>query len=156
MHQNHVRGFLRRLCKNSANADDLAQDTFVIAFKQLTQFSGTGSFGGWLLSIAYRCFLQHHRRNNYLKRLYERFSDDLAEASYPYTDQQAEYLDMERAMAKLDAIQAAAITLNLNLGYSHTEVSVILALPLGTTKSHINRGLERLRQYMNSSSSENL
>lgn len=146
---------MRRLCKNDANADDLAQDTFVIAFKRLAQFNGSGSFGGWLLSIAYRCFLQHHRRNRYLKRLYQRFSDGLTETSTVYADQKAEYLDMERAMAKLDAIQAAAITLNLNLGYSHSEVSEILALPLGTTKSHINRGLERLRQYMNQSSSEN-
>lgn len=146
---------MRRLCKNDANADDLAQDTFVIAFKRLAQFNGSGSFGGWLLSIAYRCFLQHHRRNRYLKQLYQRFSNGLTETSKVYADQKAEYLDMERAMAKLDAIQAAAITLNLNLGYSHSEVSEILALPLGTTKSHINRGLERLRQYMNQSSSEN-
>lgn len=143
------------MCKNNANADDLAQDTFVIALRQLSQFNGRGSFGGWLLSIAYRCFLQHHRRNRYLKQLAERFSGHVAEPSIAYVDQQAEHLDLERAMAKLGAIQAAAITLNMNLGYSHAEVSVILALPLGTTKSHINRGLERLRQYMNQSSSEN-
>ncbi|MDP3517418.1 MAG: RNA polymerase sigma factor [Pseudohongiella sp.] len=154
MHQSHVRGFLRRLCKNNANADDLAQDTFVIAFRQLAQFNGSGSFGGWLMSIAYRCFLQDCRQHSRLKQVYDRFSSDPDSESYSHPDRPADNLDMERAMAKLDPIQAAAITLNLSLGYSHTEVSKILGLPLGTAKSHINRGLDRLRAHMNDSYSE--
>lgn len=154
MHQSQVRGFLRRLCKNNANADDLAQDTFVIAFRQLAQFNGSGSFGGWLMSIAYRCFLQDRRQHRRLKQVYDRFSSAPDSESYSHPDRPADNLDMERAMAKLDPIQAAAITLNLSLGYSHAEVSKILGIPLGTAKSHISRGLDCIRAQMNDSYSE--
>jgi DNA-directed RNA polymerase specialized sigma24 family protein len=56
MHQSHVRGFLRRLCKTHSIADDLAQDTFVIVFRQLAKLEGIGSFEGWVMCIAYRFF----------------------------------------------------------------------------------------------------
>lgn len=65
-----------------------------------------------------------------------------------------EKLDLERGLAKLEPIQAAAITLNLSMGYSHAEVSLILDIPLGTTKSHITSGMERLRQLMSGSDKE--
>jgi RNA polymerase sigma-70 factor (ECF subfamily) len=63
-------------------------------------------------------------------------------------------LDLERGLAKLEPIQAAAITLNLSMGYSHAEVSLILEIPLGTAKSHITRGMERLRQLISDSDKE--
>ena len=48
MHQSNVRGFLHRLCHNYALAGDLAQDTFLLAYRKLASFQGHGSFDGWL------------------------------------------------------------------------------------------------------------
>jgi RNA polymerase sigma-70 factor (ECF subfamily) len=154
MHQSHVRGFLRRLCKYDSIADDLAQDTFVIAFRQLAKFKGSGSFEGWLLRIAYRCFLQNYRRQKQLKRFYEFLTQQQSNDADIFMNKPEEKLDLERGLAKLEPIQAAAITLNLSMGYSHAEVSLILDIPLGTTKSHITRGMERLRQLMSGSDKE--
>lgn len=155
MHQSHVRGFLRRLCKTDSIADDLAQDTFVIAFRQLAKFRGSGSFEGWLLRIAYRCFLQNFRRQKQLNRFYEILRLQQSHDTSIDLVKPEERLDLERGMAKLEPVQAAAITLNLSMGYSHAEVSLILEVPLGTAKSHITRGLERLRQLMSDSDKEN-
>lgn len=143
---------MRKLTRNQALADDIAQDAFVLAFRRLDQFSGSGSFHSWLLSIAYRCFLQHQRQ---LKR-----RDSLADLGHPAilgyqqtvcAGMDAVNIDLERAMSQLQPNQAAAITLNLNMGYSHAEVSGILDMPLGTVKSQIKRGLKTLREHMSSS-----
>jgi RNA polymerase sigma-70 factor (ECF subfamily) len=155
MHQSHVRGFLRRLCKSDSIADDLAQDTFVIAFRQLAKFKGIGSFEGWLLRIAYRCFLQNYRRQKQLKRFYEILRLQQSNDTSVVMVKPEEQLDLERGMARLEPVQAAAITLSLSMGYSHAEVSLILEIPLGTAMSHISRGMDRLRQIMNDPDKEN-
>ncbi|MBT7581324.1 MAG: sigma-70 family RNA polymerase sigma factor, partial [Kordiimonadaceae bacterium] len=64
-HQLAVRGYLRRLTKgNAALSDDLAQETFLSAYKKITSYNNTGSFKSWLFSIAYRNFLMHMRKNS--------------------------------------------------------------------------------------------
>ena len=61
-HQGLVRAQLRRLLGNDvATADDLAQDTFVLAWRKLHQFRGDSRFATWLYRIAHSCFLQHLR-----------------------------------------------------------------------------------------------
>ncbi len=124
----------------------------MLAFQRLGQFSGTGSFRSWMLSIAYRCFLQHQRqlkRRDYLTDLSHPAALGCQQAACEGMD--AVYIDLERAMSQLQPNQAAAITLNLNMGYSHSEISGILDMPLGTVKSQIKRGLTTLRELMSSS-----
>ena len=53
-HQQAVRSFLRRLCGNAAEADDLAQETFVAAWSALWRFKGESSLRSWLCAIAWR------------------------------------------------------------------------------------------------------
>ena len=145
LHQSKIRGFLQRLCRNHALADDLAQDTFLIAWKKLHEYGGTGEFSGWLCSIAYRCFLQQQRSNKREIEITAQFAAEQETEADRYQDVRAEQLDLERAMQLLEVQEAASITLNLTLGFSHAEVAEIMELPLGTVKSHINRGLKKLR-----------
>lgn len=124
----------------------------MFAFRRMDQFNGSGSFHSWLLSIAYRCFLQHQRqlkRRDYLTALTHSGTVDHQPPEGAGMD--AVYIDLERAMSQLQPNQAAAITLNLNMGYSHSEISGILDMPLGTVKSQIKRGLTTLRELMSSS-----
>ena len=145
LHQSRVRGFLRRLCHNGAEADDLAQETFLIAYKKLSTYNASGEFGGWLCSIAYRCFLQHQRGKKRKGEIDVQFAATQEFESDRYYAISAEQIDLERAMQHIEQHEAAAITLNLTLGFSHSEVADIMQLPLGTVKSHINRGLQKLR-----------
>src|ERR1022692_459487 len=72
-HQQSVRAFLRRLCGNHAEADDLAQETFIVIWQQLHRFRSEGNFRAWLMGIAYRTFLSSRR--SLLRRLRrDRFS----------------------------------------------------------------------------------
>ena len=60
--QSTVRGMLRRLSGDATLADDLAQETFVQAWRTLSQLRNAGAFGGWLKQVAVRVWLQHARR----------------------------------------------------------------------------------------------
>ncbi len=143
-HQSAVRGFLRRLTRgDAALADDLAQETFLEAHRKLAQFEGSGAFVSWLFGIAWSRFLMERR-----KRKEEPIAeiDDTASVD-PRPAAQAK-LDLESAMARLGAEERAALTLCYALGHSHGEAAAILDMPLGTVKSHVLRGREKLKAML--------
>jgi RNA polymerase sigma factor (sigma-70 family) len=143
MHQSRVRAFLRRLTRgDSALADDLAQETFLEAQRKLRQYRGDGTFVGWLLRIAYSRFLMEVRRG----RMNEQSLSE-EESSSPEQSSAAK-VDLEKAMAGLSAQERAALTLHFALGCAHEETASIMGVPLGTAKSHIARGRERLKQML--------
>ena len=154
MYQAKVRGFLLRLCRGHSLADDLAQDTFLIAYQKLRTYQGSGEFGAWLCSIAYRCFLQHYRKQQRQQEIQQAFAAQTVGDDY-YETLSGAQRDLENAMGQLSETEAAAITLCHSYGYSHSEVAAILVLPLGTIKSHINRGKEKLRQLLSNETGSN-
>lgn len=143
-HQSKVRGFLRRLTRNDAAlADDLAQETFLEAWRKIAQFRGDGSFGGWLCGIAWSRFLMERR-----KRREEPLQDADPPAPVDFRSASEARLDLESAMARLSAPERAALTLCYALGHSHGDAAQILSLPLGTIKSHVLRGREKLKSML--------
>jgi RNA polymerase sigma-70 factor (ECF subfamily) len=143
-HQSKVRGFLRRLTRgDTALADDLAQETFLEAHRKIAQFRGEGSFGAWLCGIAWSRFLMERR-----KRREEPLEAPDDTASVDTTSASLARLDLEKAMARLAPMETAALTLCYALGHSHGEAAEILQLPLGTIKSHVLRGREKLKALL--------
>ena len=137
---------MRRLGRDPDLADDIAQDAFILAYRRLYQFRGESGLDSWLLGIAYRCFLQHQRKQ---KPWAEHGDDSEPTDEAGQTHSLADQIDLEKAIAQLNATQVAALTLNLSMGYSHAEVAAILDMPLGSTKSTISRSLDKLRLLMN-------
>lgn len=138
--QGAVRGFLRRLCAgDAALADDLAQETFMQAWKRIAAYEVKGSFKGWLYRIAYTRFLQNRRsgraaqaRDDAWMAESETMQDDAAGIEAK--------IDLDRVMAVLSPEQRAVLALCYGEGMSNTEAADALGLPLGTVKSHILRG----------------
>jgi len=141
-HQSRLRGFLRRLARGDhALADDLAQESFLEGWRKIAQFRGEGAFAAWLARIAYRRYLMWAR-----ERKLEPLEDDSnACAGGPSPDQK---LDLEMAMTRLAAPERAALTLCYAEGYTHEEAAKILELPLGTVKSHVARGRQKLKALL--------
>jgi RNA polymerase sigma factor (sigma-70 family) len=145
-HQSAVRGFLRRLTgQDHALADDLAQETFWQAFSKKQQFT-SGSFLSWLYAIAWSRFLMQRRR-----RRPEQLREDTQTAAPSGERQSLARLDLEKTLARLAPEQRAAITLCLGLGHSHEEAAGILKMPVGTVKSHIARGREKVKAMLEES-----
>jgi len=136
-HQQAVRAFLRRLCGDPAEADDLAQEVFIAAWTSLDSFRRDADFRLWLYGIAYRKF-QASRRAARRRRKREAFVAESAETvAIPDPDMR---LDLQKAMMALSEPQRAAVALCLAAGVSHGDAAGLLALPLGTVKAHVARG----------------
>lgn len=145
-YQNQIRRTLFRLTRgNMALVDDLAQETFLQAFKKINTYSGTGHLGGWLSKIAYNCFLQHVRKD----KGYAELDDDIADdKSAAIATQSHVRMDIERAMLQLNLAERIAIDLCLANGFSHGEAADIMDMPLGTVKSHVLRGKAKLKKII--------
>lgn len=141
-HQSQLRGYLRRLTRgNHALADDLAQETFLEAHRKLAQFEGHGSFAGWLYAIAWSRFLMEARKRK-LEPL-----DDMDERIAPECDPGLK-LDLEKALVLLRPPERSALTLCFALGMPHEEAAEVMQVPLGTLKSHVARGREKLKTLL--------
>jgi RNA polymerase sigma factor (sigma-70 family) len=140
MHQQALRAFLRRLCGNAADADDLAQEAFVFAWEHIARFDPGRPFRPWLFGIAWRKYRE--RKRSWL-RLLKRESAT-AQADTGFTPDPGLKLDLIRAAETLPVEQRAAVLLCLGAEFTHAEAAEALALPLGTVKSHVARGREKL------------
>jgi RNA polymerase sigma factor (sigma-70 family) len=143
-HQSAVRHFLRHLCRHdSALADDLAQDTFVQAYRSLGRFRREASLSTWLLGIAYNYWRNARRRMRPHSPLDERIPENAAERATFHSDLRH---DLELALRELSADERLAIHLCYQQGKSHEEIAGLLDWPLGTVKTHLLRAKEKLRQ----------
>lgn len=143
-HQAAIRRFLRRLlCGDHAAADDLAQETFLLAYRKLPAWKGQGRFGSWLHTIAYREFLHYAR-----KQERQRVTDAPPDVGFdPGASMEAELM-LPLLMRQVGAEERACLTLAYAAGMSHAEVAEVTGLPLGTVKSHILRGRKKLQDWL--------
>lgn len=140
-HQQALRAFLRRLTGNSAEADDVAQDSFIFAWEQIHRFDPARPFRPWLFGIAWRKYRARRRGWRRLLAREARYVE--IRETVGHTDPGLA-LDLAAATATLPPEQRAALLLCLALDFTQAEAAQALALPLGTVKSHITRGREKL------------
>ena len=144
-HQQALRGFLRRTVGHWGDADDLAQEAFVVAWSRLVRFEGRSSFRTWVCGIGYRIARDAERAH---RRAQARDADWLDAQSESDPAPLEDRIALAEAMAALPQDQRAALALCLGEGFSHAEAAEVLHMPLGTVKSHVNRGRERLLQAL--------
>ncbi len=143
-----LRAFIRRRVRNDSVADDLAQETLIKAYRSIKQFRGEAKFFTWLYKIAYHCFLAHKRSRKPEQPLEEgheeRHGDHPEQAGNPADL----HRDFARALLQFPPEQRMALHLHLQREFTHQEIADLMECPLGTVKSHILRGRERLQQML--------
>jgi len=154
-HQSSVRACLRKLTAgNHALADDLAQDTFVLAWRNLKSFRQEARFSTWLYRIATNCWLAQARKRHeeLLGERDDEIGEDEADAVAPGFGEGADHaatatmkIDLERAIARLSDAERAAIVQCYHNDLSHEEAAYVLGWPVGTVKTHILRGKQKLK-----------
>lgn len=142
-HQSSVRNFLRHLTRaDAATADDLAQETFLRAFRSLSAYRGDSSFSTWLLGIAYNQWRNARRR----RRDETPLDHNAAELTTPATDRASDLrADLSTALRGLSADEQLAVHLAYQQGLAHPEIATLTGWPLGTVKTHLARGKDKLR-----------
>lgn len=149
LHQSAVRLFLRRILVDSPLADDCAQETWLIAYQKLSSYRG-GSFRSWLFTIALRKALRMKGREGRFESL--EFPDEHQSPAPP----EGLRLDLEKCMQQLSLGERTCLHLMGCEEMTHEDISALLGLPLGTVKSHIHRGKEKLRQLLSGVTKENV
>jgi RNA polymerase sigma factor (sigma-70 family) len=140
-HGSAVRGLLRRMGAAPAEADDVAQDAFLAAFEAIAEFRGEGTFAAWVKRIAARQYLRRLQKE---RRAASLAAEDL-EPEEPHAPDEGARLDLDQAIQGLSHAERLCVSMCYGAGLSHGEAAEALNLPLGTVKSHVKRGLEKLR-----------
>ena len=139
-HGSAVRSLLRRMGAQGAEADDVAQDAFLQAFEKCAEFRGEGTFAAWVKRIAARLYLKRKARDARYVAEIEPGEEDVAPAP-----DQAGLVDLDEALKSLSEVERLCVSLCHGAGLSHPEIATAMNLPLGTVKSHVKRGLDKLR-----------
>jgi RNA polymerase sigma-70 factor (ECF subfamily) len=142
-HGSRVRALLRRMGADPAAADDLAQDAFLAAFEQIAEFRGEGAFAGWVGRIAARLYIRRWRREARMPWGVEAPDED-ADPGLGEAGANAR-IDLDEALKRLSKVERLCVSLCYGAGLSHAEAAAALNAPLGTVKSHVKRGLDKLK-----------
>ena len=139
-HGSAVRGLLRRMGAQPSTADDIAQDAFLTAFERIAEFRGEGTFAAWVKRIAARLYVRRWRKDSRLTEEVEQ--DDEGHGGEVST---VDRIDLDEAMKSLSEQERLCVSLCYGAGLSHAEAAETIGAPLGTVKSHVKRGLDKLR-----------
>jgi RNA polymerase sigma-70 factor (ECF subfamily) len=154
-YQDQVFAVAMRLSRNRAVAEDIAQEAFISAFRNIRSFRG-GSFRGWLVRIVTNATYDHFRSAR--RRSAESIDANIltfetrlvSPAESPEAAAERSALG-EQITAGLDSIQEdqrLAVVLVDVEGFSYEEAAEVMQVSLGTVKSRVARGRARLRDYL--------
>src|SRR5678815_2621185 len=136
-HQQAIRTFLRRLLGNDADADDMAQETFLAAWTHARSFRDEGDVRSWLCGIAWRKARSAQR--SWFRRSARDTTHHNLSSGVTGGAMLEDQLAVRAALQALPLEQRAAVTLCLVFEFSHSEAAEILGMALGTVKSHVLR-----------------
>jgi len=142
---NRMFGLCLQYADNYDDASDIMQEGFIKVFRKLDQFSGKGSFEGWIRRIMINTALERYRSQLHM---------------YPLTEQVMKQNDMvyEEVLEKLTAADLIKLVQELppryrmvfNLfaieGYSHKEIAGMMGITTGTSKSNLSRARDILQE----------
>jgi RNA polymerase sigma-70 factor (ECF subfamily) len=138
-----IRNLMMRLCGNQPLAQDLAQDAFIQAWRNVHRLRQASRFGPWLKQIAVNTWLQHLRKKDLL-----RHAESLEEPVAAREDAAGIGMDLDSALSLLAPQQRLCLVLFYNEGMTHDEIARLTGLPAGTVKSHIRRGNKRMKKHL--------
>ena len=148
-----VMGLVTRLLRDRAQSEEVTQEIFLEIWQSAAKFDqNRGSGMAWVLTMAHRRAVDrirsaqksHERDLKIGIRDMEREFDGVAES----VEIRVENERVKGAMARLTPLQREAVILAYYGGYSHSEMSQILGIPLGTVKTRLRDGMIRLRDEL--------
>lgn len=145
---NGARGLAYARTRNWSDAEDAAQEAFVLAFRKLHHLQAPERFGGWLFTIVVRCCLEGARRKGRRPVLLEDMEAPGKAAEEPDADagdREVIRRQIQAAMAGLPERYRAVVVLRYGQGLSVKSIGKTLDLPVGTVVSQIFRANRLLR-----------
>jgi RNA polymerase sigma factor (sigma-70 family) len=147
---------LAHLCRDAHLAEDLAQETFIAAWAKIGRFNLASSLNTWLHTIAYRKFIDAHRRHERTVTTKGNVSVDRAQSKTPDPYESVLASDenrrLYRALDRLTPAERDTVVLHYLHGLSYEDMAAVLEQPTGTVKWRTRQALEHLRAALESKS----
>jgi len=145
-YQSSIRRFFLNLTMgDSPLSDDLAQETFIKAYLNLNSFQGLSGFSTWLYRIAYNVHYDHVRARKITSDINESEINQMHQLNNSFS---AEKMDIHQALQILRREEKTAILLFYMEDRTHKEIAKIMRCPLGTVKTYILKGKEKLGTHL--------
>jgi len=142
-----------RIVKDSMEAEDVMQESFLSAFTKLDTFKGEVTFGAWLKRIVVNNSIYHYRKQQKKNEvgldgiMYKVEDNDVAAEDHGGTERKAQ--KVLEAMKTLKDNYRVSLTLHLIEGYDYDEICSIMDLSYANCRTTISRAKESLRKKMN-------
>ena len=144
-YQSPIRRFFLNLTMGDAPlSDDLAQETFIKAYLSIGSFRGLSGFSTWLYRIAYNVYYDSVRAKKHYADIDEHQIDGLHQTQNEFS---AQKMDIQNALKILRKEEQTAVLLFYMEDKTHKEIATIMNCPLGTVKTYILKGKEKLGIY---------
>jgi RNA polymerase sigma-70 factor (ECF subfamily) len=164
-YQNRIYNVILRICRNTDDAAELTQDTFVKIIKKINDFEGRSSFYTWAFKIAVNLTLNYCQRsvrlgfksldnedkehNRQTRRQLKEFLTDESCPDPALVAQNKELCEIViQSLMKLDDAHRAVIVLRDIEGMNYARIAEVLDIELGTVKSRLSRARNNLRKIM--------
>ena len=145
-YQSSIRRFFLNLTMGDAPlSDDLSQETFIKAYLNINAFRGISGFSTWLYRIAYNVFYDSVRAQKHYADMNEYEIDSQHQTLNGFS---AEKMDIYKAIRQLRKEEQTAVLLFYMEDKTHPEIARIMNCPLGTVKTYILKGKEKLSIYL--------
>lgn len=140
------------LCVHSVgdrhDAEDCTQQVFTRAWRARESFDPTRPLGAWLTGITRRVLADFHAARDKQRRTAAAVSGDVRTAGRGWSEDVVQRVVVHHALARLKPPQDRILTMVFIQDLPQREVAERLGMPLGTVKSHLHRGLAKLRQLL--------
>lgn len=127
-----------RYAGNAEEAEDILQEGFIKVFKKLDSFRNEGSFEGWIRRIFVNTAIEHFRRKRYLMPVTEKEENTIEGKYVSVLDELAEK-DILALVQELSPGYRTVFNMYVVEGYTHKEISDMLNISEGTSKSQLSR-----------------
>ncbi len=146
-HQRMIHSLCYRMSGSLADAEDLAQETFLHAYQHLDGFRAEARFSSWLYRIAVNQCLNWQKRQQRLDRLHQQWSQENPE---PSGDEAGRAAQVQAALLKLPAKQRAAVVLTTYDGLTHAEAAAALGCSETTISWRVFSARRKLKRLLRS------
>jgi RNA polymerase sigma-70 factor (ECF subfamily) len=148
-----VLGLIKRLLKDHSQSEEVTQEVFLEIWQTATRFDrNKGGASSWMLTMAHRRAVDRVRASQSSRDRDTKIGIRDFETEYDSVTEQVEirieHERVDRALSRLTELQRQAVTLAYYGGYTHSEVSQMLHVPIGTVKTRLRDGMIRLRDEL--------
>jgi RNA polymerase sigma-70 factor (ECF subfamily) len=148
-HSTRLFNLAWRMCGTRADAEDLLQEIFLLAYRKLPEFRGDSTVGTWLYRLAMNRCLDHLKsRQTRASGMTTHLDEEVIAGPKLVADGGLNRLDLERAIARLPDGARAAFVLHDVEGFQHHEIASILGISEGTSKSQVHKARLKLRALL--------